>query len=131
MRISDWSSDVCSADLPYLQADRRRGPGWREERKRQRPRQGRNQPDVWRLPGADRQSVPFLRSVSANRLLAPATEEQQWARQLRCRQLRFEFRSAGVRQSRQPAAGRSEEHTSELQSLMRSSYAVLCLEIKK
>src|SRR3546814_8735413 len=30
-----------------------------------------------------------------------------------------------------PAAGRSEEHTSELQSLMRSSYAVFCLKKKK
>src|SRR3546814_7869293 len=29
------------------------------------------------------------------------------------------------------AAGRSEEHTSELQSLMRSSYAVFCLKQKK
>src|SRR3546814_5208301 len=29
-----------------------------------------------------------------------------------------------------PAAARSEEHTSELQSLMRSSYAVLCLKKK-
>src|SRR3546814_4064995 len=29
------------------------------------------------------------------------------------------------------ARGRSEEHTSELQSLMRSSYAVFCLEQKK
>src|SRR3546814_1951291 len=28
-------------------------------------------------------------------------------------------------------ADRSEEHTSELQSLMRNSYAVLCLKIKK
>src|SRR3546814_2524911 len=28
-------------------------------------------------------------------------------------------------------AGRSEEHTSELQSLMRTSYAVLCLKKKK
>src|SRR3546814_2745112 len=28
-------------------------------------------------------------------------------------------------------AGRSEEHTSELQSLMRSSYAVFCLKKKK
>src|SRR3546814_3115122 len=28
-------------------------------------------------------------------------------------------------------AGRSEEHTSELQSLMRKSYAVLCLKKKK
>src|SRR3546814_1209838 len=33
---------------------------------------------------------------------------------------------------RRPArAGRSEEHTSELQSLMRSSYAVFCLKKKK
>src|SRR3546814_1481808 len=32
--------------------------------------------------------------------------------------------------SRQPDAGRSEEHTSELQSLMRISYAVFCLKKK-
>src|SRR3546814_3125156 len=30
-----------------------------------------------------------------------------------------------------PFAGRSEEHTSELQSLMRISYAVFCLKKKK
>src|SRR3546814_4663341 len=30
-----------------------------------------------------------------------------------------------------PAAARSEEHTSELQSLMRISYAVFCLKNKK
>src|SRR3546814_9095963 len=30
-----------------------------------------------------------------------------------------------------PSSGRSEEHTSELQSLMRNSYAVLCLKKKK
>src|SRR3546814_3735698 len=30
-----------------------------------------------------------------------------------------------------PAPGRSEEHTSELQSLMRISYAVFCLKKKK
>src|SRR3546814_2761058 len=30
-----------------------------------------------------------------------------------------------------PAAARSEEHTSELQSLMRNSYAVFCMEKKK
>src|SRR3546814_5549195 len=33
--------------------------------------------------------------------------------------------------SRRPAALRSEEHTSELQSLMRISYAVFCLKKKK
>src|SRR3546814_2269663 len=30
-----------------------------------------------------------------------------------------------------PSGGRSEEHTSELQSLMRRSYAVFCLKKKK
>src|SRR3546814_10299780 len=57
-------------------------------------------------------------------------------------------RSTGARQSYQPAGGlferniearaqdldiiaRSEEHTSELQSLMRISYAVFCLKKKK
>src|SRR3546814_8077435 len=33
--------------------------------------------------------------------------------------------------SRHPRPGRSEEHTSELQSLMRISYAVFCLKKKK
>src|SRR3546814_5919917 len=37
-------------------------------------------------------------------------------------------RPAGVRV--RPAADRSEEHTSELQSLMRLSYAVFCLKKK-
>src|SRR3546814_8885798 len=31
----------------------------------------------------------------------------------------------------QPDEGRSEEHTSEIQSLMRSSYAVFCLQNKQ
>src|SRR3546814_5763784 len=31
----------------------------------------------------------------------------------------------------EPLVGRSEEHTSELQSLMRTSYAVFCLKKKK
>src|SRR3546814_1105767 len=34
-------------------------------------------------------------------------------------------------QGRQPDSKRSEEHTSELQSLMRISYAVFCLKKKK
>src|SRR3546814_7272430 len=35
-----------------------------------------------------------------------------------------------ARQIAQPVTGRSEEHTSELQSLMRISYAVFCLKKK-
>src|SRR3546814_6308036 len=36
-----------------------------------------------------------------------------------------------MEERRYAEAGRSEEHTSELQSLMRSSYAVFCLKQKK
>src|SRR3546814_9751608 len=39
------------------------------------------------------------------------------------------FRSAACQRSE--VKNRSEEHTSELQSLMRNSYAVFCLKIKK
>src|SRR3546814_2756868 len=43
------------------------------------------------------------------------------------------FREQAVRQTRcgKAAPRRSEEHTSELQSLMRISYAVFCLKKKK
>src|SRR3546814_1573300 len=43
---------------------------------------------------------------------------------------RMEFPPGPVRH-RRPATTRSEEHTSELQSLMRISYAVFCLKKKK
>src|SRR3546814_9489643 len=39
--------------------------------------------------------------------------------------------TASVAASPRPYWGRSEEHTSELQSLMRISYAVFCLKKKK
>src|SRR3546814_1196417 len=47
---------------------------------------------------------------------------------LRCRAPRSPARPGG--QEEVPAPGRSEEHTSELQSLMRISYAVFCLKKK-
>src|SRR3546814_8166218 len=43
----------------------------------------------------------------------------------------FTVQQAQLRQPWQFAAQRSEEHTSELQSLMRISYAVFCLKKKK
>src|SRR3546814_2307068 len=51
----------------------------------------------------------------------------------RPRQLSLGHAGAQARLRRRPDAGgeRSEEHTSELQSLMRSSYAVFCLQKKK
>src|SRR3546814_10569759 len=44
---------------------------------------------------------------------------------------RYSARPSCRERSRFPAANRSEEHTSELQSLMRISYAVFCLKKKK
>src|SRR3546814_5852765 len=41
------------------------------------------------------------------------------------------FRAQRIAAEDQPLARRSEEHTSELQSLMRISYAVFCLKKKK
>src|SRR3546814_1846886 len=43
----------------------------------------------------------------------------------------LEKRSTGLMNPKQAASIRSEEHTSELQSLMRISYAVFCLKKKK
>src|SRR3546814_5687961 len=44
---------------------------------------------------------------------------------------RSRLRSASLKMPASASAGRSEEHTSELQSLMRISYAVFCLKKKK
>src|SRR3546814_1727701 len=47
------------------------------------------------------------------------------------RRLGATFRHRGGRRLLHQRWGRSEEHTSELQSLMRTSYAVFCLKKKK
>src|SRR3546814_5595839 len=46
-------------------------------------------------------------------------------------ELLYEFRRHGAQAPAYPSIVRSEEHTSELQSLMRISYAVFCLKKKK
>src|SRR3546814_9714569 len=89
MRISDWSSDVCSSDLGASAP--RPAPGC-----------GRNA-RTSRYPS---RRVVFARTrISTRDTAAP-----------KCRARR--------------APARSEEHTSELQSLMRISYAVFCLKKK-
>src|SRR3546814_5694526 len=49
----------------------------------------------------------------------------------RHRRRQYLSRHGGGREGHGPRAGRSEEHTSELQSLMRISYAVLCWKKQK
>src|SRR3546814_1919583 len=115
MRISDWSSDVCSSDLLPTVETVQRGVRARASRLR-----GRGQ-----RPGPDRVCHPG-HALDAR----PALQLPQ------CRILR---RHAGADQGRvrrpwyrgHHGEWRSEEHTSELQSLMRISYAVFCLKKKK
>src|SRR3546814_5074950 len=103
MRISDWSSDVCSSDLALI-------------------------PCVLVVPGAvcadaigadtaKPSATTDPRNALISALLPKKTPQLNRAR-------------AQVQQQPLPPA-RSEEHTSELQSLMRTSYAVFCLNTKK
>src|SRR3546814_10143952 len=95
MRISDWSSDVCSSDL-------RQTPGARVR--------------------AGEQTIFFqiLHHVADG-----------GGREVERRELRQRARSdrlPGLEIGIDDQPERSEEHTSELQSLMRISYAVFCLQ---
>src|SRR3546814_2736651 len=94
MRISDWSSDVRSSDLPLTDGtqglDQKLG-----QRGLERAKALAGIFSAYRIGGAARK-----RAINADQI-------------------------GGLRSSR------SEEHTSELQSLMRSSYAVFCLKKKK
>src|SRR3546814_964996 len=107
MRISDWSSDVCSSDL--CDAERR-------------------------CPGFCRGNDDF---ASMRALRRPVGQTPDPAPSVRC-ECRCPFARGGDRAIWPAGAplgrtsrGRSEEHTSELQSLMRISYAVFCLTKKK
>src|SRR3546814_9048835 len=108
MRISDWSSDVCSSDLRTL--DRGEAAGLLE---RNAVSGDRRSNAVSLLPKGEKLAKAMERRVADLRraLLSnlPPEEIETATRILRTLE-------------------RSEEHTSELQSLMRSSYAVFCLK---
>src|SRR3546814_5631397 len=111
MRISDWSSDVCSSDLKF--ADE--GPA----------HVGGDRGDAARLPSrsaaiaGDRGQQIFVAVIDV------AADQGG--------QRHFLPQPGQAPQVPAPAGkgARSEEHTSELQSLMRTSYAVFCLKKKK
>src|SRR3546814_5593066 len=116
MRISDWSSDVCSSDLRFLLAVRCRFAGARTQyRPGDEPRAG--EPCAFR--------PRYLRSEHRVRPGRGCAAIGGW----RCGRHSYR-RWRGVRDGWW-GRGRSEEHTSELQSLMRISYAVFCLKKKK
>src|SRR3546814_3114443 len=126
MRISDWSSDVCSSDLPLVeQRQGRVGQAFLKPyagcRQRRVSAQGIEFAKVLGRDAAALVRQP-VKSRSRDHVGASAIEAQRADRGkpfdqsqdvARCRRL-----------------WRSEEHTSELQSLMRTSYAVFCLKKK-
>src|SRR3546814_5694619 len=118
MRISDWISDVCSSDLPRGEV----------------PRAGRIAHEGPRRKQGDQQDL--------HAPLAPGVREDlrhtgHWGGADDSQNL-LSTRAAGhqPRSSKKIGAGqpshheRSEEHPSELPSLMRTSYAVFCLKKK-
>src|SRR3546814_5200426 len=119
MRISDWSSDVCSSDLPDAEAHGQRiecdiAPGLVVEGDRNLLFQAvSNLLDNAIKYGGDGGAV----SVRAVRTGA-ATE------------IVVADRGPGIAPPYREKVMRSEEHTSELQSLMRTSYAAFCLTKK-
>src|SRR3546814_7468173 len=104
MRISDWSSDVCSSDLSADASLLK--VSWPESPMAQKS---------YGAPRHNRRGPSFYSS-------APATQPQSRSKAPARRH------HAGPPQPRRYR--RSEEHTSELQSLMRISYAVFCLKKK-
>src|SRR3546814_1582782 len=110
MRISDWSSDVCSSDLQHVEQEVAEISGVQ-----------RLQPlligPVQRLAAPIGIGKAFVRRQIGGRPAAVLPFVDQARQQPRRKALFIDI-------------GRSEEHTSELQSLMRISYAVFFLKKK-
>src|SRR3546814_9781596 len=140
MRISDWSSDVCSSDLVH------------RHHRRAQPGDGAIGGRRGAIADLEQKSAPIfdchglfsLRKIICKRGVAGCSSPAcSWLPQRRRQWPRPPTRaklspnaSAPISKSRSKRkrppriTRRSEEHTSELQSLMRISYAVFCLKKK-
>src|SRR3546814_8003513 len=126
MRISDWSSDVFSSDLfGRLVEDPARGVELVVQHRRARALQAFLQVGRGFVAGDDR--------VAAERGQQAVAGDACGIEQLiaLCLAALHQAVAIGRAQAHRPAAVRSEEHTSELKSLMSNSYAVLCVKKKK
>src|SRR3546814_8242470 len=125
MRISDWSSDVCSSDLllpigQHFGSEMRRGAGRRTFGGAARA--GITHEDQLYAPRYRR--VGFLRMHCAR----PARRQAYQTHQSLAHDAFSQLPEAKLRSTRRSL--RSEEHTSELQSLMRISYDAFCRKKK-
>src|SRR3546814_4963025 len=105
MRISDWSSDVCSSDLAV--------------------------DAIFVTTAAPIHGVPPERRARVHFVPNPVDPAIDAGRGFaRSDQAHDLFFAVGTAHGSDDRLARSEEHTSELQSLMRNSYAVFCLKKK-
>src|SRR3546814_2088078 len=119
MRISDWSSDVCSSDLSgEVVTAAVRNISFINPR----VAQVRFVRTVTRPGNAPDDVSHWIATINIKYVDRPTTEAGRLDNPLG-------FQVVSYRAD--PEIARSEEHTSELQSLMRISYAVFCLKKKK
>src|SRR3546814_1604723 len=121
MRISDWSSDVCSSDLShqfisdfafYLKSERKMQHNSCNDYIKKLKKVVRSC-----VANGWLQNDPFFAYKIKNKATQPIflTKDELQA----------------IQEKQFGSDRRSEEHTSELQSLMRISYAVFCLKKQK
>src|SRR3546814_8600548 len=114
MRISDWSSDVCSSDLLAARAGRGNLRGVRvRDRLRRAARLAIDGGGESRAPGHETQNEGDVR---------------YWPSRKAATTGRTNIGGRSTASGCTRACMRSEEHTSELQSLIRISNAVFCLQ---
>src|SRR3546814_8275604 len=123
MRISDWSSDMCSSDLQQADAKSTHPAARAARSRRVHALTSRLTPNSLIKPTAGGISRPKCRpgAQAAARCAPPPPITADSTDDL----------EALPRRQAAQSQCRSEEHTSELQSLMRISYAVFCLKKKK
>src|SRR3546814_8144064 len=128
MRISDWSSDVCSSDLrrPRTTAGRPFLPPSRASSGRAAapPRPS----PIAAFRGATASCEGSCPEPGGKPLGSAQRQRENGERRVL---VRARGEDGAIHQHQIADLPRSEEHTSELQSLMRISYAVFCLKKKK
>src|SRR3546814_2913135 len=109
MRISDWSSDVCSSDLRwlYIKGVANASANW--------------------LINSSKPAISSASKREGTGLSRSSTPNSRWSWTTGTT---ISERDAASQAIWPGKARRSEEHTSELQSLMRISYSVFCLKKK-
>src|SRR3546814_5675163 len=135
MRIGVWSSDVCSSDLgrmPSQLTPQVTVVYWRDIPAQVIAKAGRK---TAKVQLTERFEKAIDRAAMRAKLTGTDAYLEHWRRGAPAPAARISMPKPPPRRAGWKATtttpGRSEEHTSELQSLMRLSYAVFCLKKTK